>query len=418
MQWWRIGAMWGRPPLARVALAFVLCAAVAALVVVLAPRLAPVAGGPVSGGSPPTDAEGVPAPAATPDPATPTPAVSMLATPVATELPPAPTRLDPLPLLPPGEVDPEQVPERRVERATLVVETIAPDGGESVVLAVDWDSGEWVRLRARDAAMTTSTLLSPDGRSLLQYRFEVGTQPWMDVVALATGEQQRIDLGAPWSGEDCWLDQGAWAPDSRHVVATLGCSAGAVLLEVDLAEGTVHQVELVADGYPLENSPSYSPDGRYILWVVEDGREPEWGDPLDDDRWQSVRLVDRTTGTVRVVDGVHPTYGDPWLDGSTVLLWDDWETYPEAFEDDRLGYLWLDARDGSIEAAVPYIGNSAGFVGTGLLVDGLSSVADAPCDADLCIADPTTTDGSPWLRIAEPWVAGPISVARDAFIAP
>ena len=415
MEWWRVGATWGRPPLARVALAFVLCTAIAALVVVLVPRPAPVADAPTSGR---TDAAEAPSPSATHDQATPTPAPSMLATPVATDLLPVPTRLDPLTVLPPGEVDPEQLPERRVERAALVLEAIAPEDRGPALLAVDWDSGEWVRLPEPDAYGSSSARLSPDGRSLLRYRFEAGTQPWLDLVTLGTGEQRRIDLGARWSGTDCWADQRAWAPDSRHIAATVDCGGGAVLLEVDLVDGAVRQVEHVAGGYLLENFPSYSPDGRYILWAVEDGREPEWGDPLDDDRWQSVRLVDRTTGTVRVVDGVHPTYGDPWLDGSTVLLWDDWETYPEAFEDGRLGYVWLDAQDGSIEAAVPYIGNSAGFVGTGLLVDGLSSVADAPCDADLCIADPTTADGAPWLRIAEPWAAGTISVARDAFVAP
>ena len=345
-----------------------------------------------------------------PEPAMPAPRARPASTPTAAP----PALLDADLVLAQTHLDPAALPLRTVETAALVA--VGGDGmsPESLLLAIDAATGEWVRLDAPGPWYPAPLALSPDGRALLRPRVEPLEPVGVDVVELGTGAVRELPMPVPDGRhpDDCWHRDVTWAPRGGRVGVVTGCvvdtpatwpqDAGMEtwVHEVDVATGAARVVEHVPDSGPVEAYPAYSPDGRFLAYGIGYGPED-----ADDVGWTTLRVIAVDGSAAHEAHALHMVYGDPWLDDSTLVVWDELS----AAEDT---YLLVDAVSGATEPlGIERLFNLAGFVGGRLVVDRTPWIEEPiPCPGVLCVGDTTTGEVRPWITTPEG--------AGIAFIAP
>lgn len=336
---------------------------------------------------------------------------------------PTPSAVDPVPadvLLAEQALDPAALPVRAPAVIAVLVET-HDRNGEVSYLAFDAGATQWVRLELPGGQPALSIHLAPDGRAVLRQQYAPETSVAFEVVDLATGEVRPVPVPVAEGrvAEDCFGDDAAWASSGRVgivsgcLVPTSRTGAGPAydsvetwVHEVDLATGGTRVVEHVPESVPFENLPSYSPDGRFLVYGIG-YREPE--DEDAEEEWETLRVtgIDGSGAQERFM--THIARGDPWADADTVLGWDDVAEIgaPDA-------YLLLDARTGeTTPLGVEGLTNVHGFVGGRLVVeDGPWSPETAP--VTLAVLDLGTGQRRPWLALPDGVTFGSVSVARDA----
>ncbi|CAL8980178.1 hypothetical protein CELL_03443 [Cellulomonas sp. T2.31MG-18] len=319
-----------------------------------------------------------------------------------------------------GQVlEPAALPERTVVHAALLIDVAGLDGQSgTTTVAWDADAATWVRTRLPDGADRSAGLaLSPDGTRVLERHLSGGGRVTLDVLRLETGEVQEAPV--PDRFGDCELDDAAWAPDSVHLAVVWGCGryapsdipefAGGRIWqpydtwvdEVDLAGGRSRVVEHALNVYPGETYPSYSPDGRRLIYGAG---------PLSGDAMSTLRVVALDgSGAVNVPGDLHLVYGDPWLTAGTALAWDE---STDVGSDDS--FTRVDASSGDhAPLGVPSLTNLSGVVGGRVVVQRTDWLDRAnPCTVELCLLDPGTGSVSPWLDLPGSPRIGSVQVAR------
>lgn len=117
---------------------------------------------------------------------------------------------------------------------------------------------------ARKVGLGSNPRVSPDGQTIVFYRFGKGNQPSELMVAAATG-------GAPRRLASGWQDPFvfAWSPDSSSIAVLLGPEVGKQrLTTIDIASGTQRTI---ARGY--FSGVSFSPQGSEQLVYARGTRD-------------------------------------------------------------------------------------------------------------------------------------------------
>lgn len=379
----------GRPGPGSIAIALAVSGAIAAVVLATVPRLTGATARPTSSplSSPASGPASPTAPAASQTPPLPSADAAVLAHVQA-----------------PADLDPAALTRRSVGRAAVLVAVVGPTGRTTA--ALDADTWEWVTpvVPGLDPSSTLPFALSPDGR-----RVALPT-PWpasgVTIVELATGA--RTTLASP--AEPGCRDEGyTWTPDGREVAFVTGClpaderdlptGQSADVFAVDVTTRAVRRIEHVVRYAACEAYPAISPDGRLLAYGIATADAGEGADPSAPAC--GVRVLDMTTGTATVVPGTHMAYGDPWLDDTHVLTWDEADRYGGAG-------LSLDGVGGQV-TPLPGVVQDGALGGTPLLRDFGTRTT---CPVALCTGDPDTGSARPWLAVPPGTAVGTPSVAR------
>ncbi len=148
-----------------------------------------------------------------------------------------------------------------------------------------------------------------------------GSAPPRDLTAgLATDVPNYADVSAG--------DGFAWAPDSRtlafdsHPDQAKATTTNGEIYEVALTGGAVKKV---SDNPAMDNTPRYSPDGRYLAWRAQ--RRPGF----EADKWE-LWVMDRTTGkVVRTTQAFDQSFGDFQWRGTDLIATSDRQGHTDLF---------------------------------------------------------------------------------------
>lgn len=322
----------------------------------------------------------------------------------------------------PGDLDPADLPLRRVEQAAFLA-TVYGDAEQRSVIALDATTGDWVRADV-PWLETWGLLLSPDGREVARTVFTAPFSITIVVTQLASGQSRTVPFQLHGDDDACVIDAITWAPDGTHLGVVSGCvtyipgpspddpwfagGAETWVDEIDLATGTSRMIEHRPDTYPLENSPSYSPDGRFFAYGLDTGAQPD-GVVDHEEEWESLRVVQLDGTAAYEWDLLHVVNGDPWADSRTILAWDD-ELDPGSADAFRL----VDATTGgSTSLGLAHLTNTNGFVAGRLLIQPTMLRGEpSSCEVALCLADVATGRTAPWLVLPEGYDVRFVSPAR------
>lgn len=136
-----------------------------------------------------------------------------------------------------------------------------------------------------------------------------GSAPPRDLTAgLVTDVPNYADVSAG--------DGYAWAPDSRalafdsHPDQAKATSTNGEIYEVSLASGTIRKL---SDNPAMDNTPRYSPDGKYLAWRAQ--RRPGF----EADKWE-LWVMERATGkVVRTTAAFEESFGAYQWQGSDLI---------------------------------------------------------------------------------------------------
>ena len=204
-------------------------------------------------------------------------------------------------------------------------QTWSPDGKWIAFLSTTVPSGveseNAAYLKAKEASKVSGRLYTT-----LSYRH---WNAWKDArqvnhlfVVPADGSAAPRDLSAGFTTDvpnyaDVSAGDGyAWAPDSK----ALAFESAPDQAKATTTNGEVYEVALsggpakkVSDNPAMDNSPRYSPDGKYLAWRAQ--RRPGF----EADRWE-LWVMDRASGkVVRTTQAFDQNFGDyQWLGGDLV----------------------------------------------------------------------------------------------------
>lgn len=289
-------------------------------------------------------------------------------------------------------IDPAALPVGGVDNAAVVV-VVQDDAVAVHHIALDATTGEWARL---DPATVGSSLLeiSPDGRSASRRAVGPAGDVVDEIVDLATGTVRAAPVIVP-SGQDpdyCYTWPVAWAPNGGRAATVTRCSQpplepaqtgqqGTWLHEVDLATGAARLLEDVPGASTSAPGPSYSPDGRFLAYVVE---VPSGAGGVR----MVLRIVALDGSATRTLDAVHPVHGDPWLSAAALVAWDATSGVD----------VVVDAASGTTSPlGLAHTMEHVGAVGGRIVLTTVGG--PMACGAAACVVDPVTAESDPWMTL-------------------
>jgi len=135
--------------------------------------------------------------------------------------------------------------------------TLSKDGSPDIY-TLDLASGSLRRL-TRDDSIETEANWSPDGRSLV-ITSDRGGKPQLYLLPASGGEAQRLTYEGEYNA------RGVFAPDGRSLALVHGGSGGFRIAVLDL---DTREIKPLSPG-PLDESPSFAPNGRALLYLRKD----------------------------------------------------------------------------------------------------------------------------------------------------
>jgi len=154
------------------------------------------------------------------------------------------------------------------KRALLLQNT--PDGTSSDLWIMELARGQAVRSTFQSMTGTIQGVVSPDG-SLMAVSSSAGagwkkSTTWLQSPT-GGGKQEKVLESSPFYVSD-------WSPDGRYLVGMIQqTGSGFDIATVDL-KGP-RKIEIFQGNRFNEQSASFSPDGRWLLWVSDESGKPE-----------------------------------------------------------------------------------------------------------------------------------------------
>ncbi|HFE48364.1 MAG TPA: Tol-Pal system beta propeller repeat protein TolB [Chromatiaceae bacterium] len=136
--------------------------------------------------------------------------------------------------------------------------TLSKDGNPDIYV-MDLASRKLRRI-TRHWAIDTEAAFSPDGRSLV-FTSDRGGQPQIYRIALAGGRPERVTF------EGSYNARASYSPDGRKLALVTRVGRDYRIGVLDLENGNL---DVLSDG-PLDESPSFAPNGRIIIYAAERG---------------------------------------------------------------------------------------------------------------------------------------------------
>ena len=136
--------------------------------------------------------------------------------------------------------------------------SVADEEGDSEIYLLEADTGaEHARL-TDDRAVDTSPAWSPDGERLAFVSDRNG-QPQIWLLSLTTGDIEPLTRDGYNTSPD-------WSPTGDSIVFTRQAGSNFVIMRYDF---DTQQMMRLTDGRKSAESPSYSPDGRYLAFALK-----------------------------------------------------------------------------------------------------------------------------------------------------
>ncbi len=136
--------------------------------------------------------------------------------------------------------------------------TLSKDGNPDIYL-MDLATRKLTRV-TRHWAIDTEAAFAPDGRSLV-FTSDRGGRPQIYRVRLDGGRPERVT----WEGR--YNARASFSPDGRKLVMVTQVGQDFRIGVLDLASG---RLDVLSDG-PLDESPSFAPNGRILIYAAERG---------------------------------------------------------------------------------------------------------------------------------------------------
>jgi Tol biopolymer transport system component len=152
---------------------------------------------------------------------------------------------------------------------------------------------------------------SPDGRELACVRCTSWSEWLVEIVSLEGGASRRLPLPGPTNEPRGW--ELRWSPDGRFLAYTTAWDPSTRVVHVWVVRLDDGEAFPITEGETLNQSPSFSPDGRFVYFVSN--REGTM------DLWRRRLTGDGPTGEpARVTTGVEMLYARFSPDGSRLAF--------------------------------------------------------------------------------------------------